>query len=703
MQMQRNERNKQKLSLEIICDMLNRLNLKPIYRTHKDSIDKDFYVPCFKESVELYRAVGFFSLNSLTLSIEGLISFVGKNGKINIICNPDLSKSDVELIDACINIDEDTVVDSLLRSLLGSHVSENELKKLDVVCNMIAEGKLSIKVAYQPLGIFHEKFGIFIDEYKNMIYYNGSLNETTSAFLLNHESITVNCSWRNEEVCQFINDELHYFNNLWEGKEDTVVVIDFPEAVKNQLLSCYKKSVSLDDAIDAYIKSKNGYKKKELYPYQEKAINQFCENGYHHFYEMATGTGKTFTSVKTIKRLEKEYKEKMFVVICVPQIDLQVQWESALREEGYDKIYLFGGTGSSFEKTIAEATIAYYTDDVNIVCVAVYDTFFAKMYIEIQKITPLFVIVDEAHNLTSGNLSILQKLNPQYKLGLSATIQRFGEGESQAISNFFTPGNPFYYGIEDAIKNDFLSKYEYHPIYVRLSEGENDKFQYKSKLLAQELNKKEPDKEIIDKLRRERSLIIKQASGKMDKLRELTEKGYNFVNSVVYCGQGKDDEGSNIIDAATKILYDNGLVVSQFTSKTQNRKRVLYEFEQGYYDTLAAIKCFDEGVDVPKLDKIYIMASDSALRQTVQRRGRVLRKCKESGKTIAYIYDMVVLPAIEAGTYGSEGLLKIELSRAKEYNRLALNKDTNDIQFSELENTYHITITENQDYESQPD
>lgn len=683
--------------------MLDKLIFKPIYRTHKDSIDKDFYIPCYTESVELYRAVGFFSLHSLTLSIDGLIHFVEKHGKINLICNPDLSMTDVKIIDACINIDENTVIESLLRSILGCQITDKEIRKLDVICNMIAERKLEIKVAYQPLGIFHEKFGIFVDENKNMIYFNGSLNETTSAFLLNQESITVNCSWKNEEVCQFIKDELHYFNNLWEGREESVVIIDFPDAVKNQLLKCYKKSESLEEAINAYIISRNGGKKKELYPYQEKAINEFCDNGYQHFYEMATGTGKTFTSVKTIKRLKKEKQEKKFVVVCVPQIDLQVQWEAALREEGYDKIYLFGGSGSSFEKTFAEAKIDYYTDEDDVICVAVYDTFFSKMCTEIHKITPLFIIVDEAHNLTKGNLSALVKLNPQFKLGLSATIQRFSESESEAIVRFFTIGDTFYYGIEDAIDNDFLSKYEYHPIFVRLTEEENEKFQLKSKLLAQELNKKEPDPEVIDKLRRERSLILKQASGKIEKLRELAEGGYNFVNSVVYCGQGKDDEGELIIDSVTRTLYDNGLVVSQFTSKTLNRKRVLYEFEQGYFDTLVAIKCFDEGVDVPKLDKIYIMASDSALRQTVQRRGRVLRKCKESGKTIAYIYDMVVLPAIEAGTYGSDGLLKIELARAKEYNRLALNMDANEMKFNDIEKTYHITINEPQEYESEPD
>ena len=97
------------------------------------------------------------------------------------------------------------------------------------------------------------------------------------------------------------------------------------------------------------------------------------------------------------------------------------------------------------------------------------------------------------------------------------------------------------------------------------------------------------------------------------------------------------------------------------------------------------------------------MASDSALRQTVQRRGRVLRKCKESGKTIAHIYDMVVLPALELGTYGCEGVLRIELSRAREYNRLALNKEENESIFIEIENNYHITIDNVTDYESEPD
>lgn len=683
--------------------MLTKIKYKPIYRTHKDSIDRDFYVPCFCESIRLDRAAGYFSLHSLTLSIDGIIRFIQKKGQINLICSPDLSQSDAELIDACVSLDKEHITRSLLESITNCELSDEELFQLDIVCNMLSEDQLKIKIAYQPLGIFHEKFGIFVDEAGNKVYFNGSLNETKRAFIYNQESIRVNCTWDSDFTANYIEGEEAYFNELWNNQDDSVVVIDFPVAVEKELLNYYKRSETLEVAIDNYIKNHTTKGKKNLYSYQEQAINEFCNNGFHHFYEMATGTGKTFTSIKTIRRLEKESNEKFFVVICVPQIDLQTQWENALREEGFDKIYLLGGNGKSFDQTIAEAKIDFYSEDKNVICVSVYDTFFSKVYTKIQRISPLFLIVDEAHNLTTGNLSTLIELNPKYKLGLSATIQRFSESESEAIAKFFTPGDTFYYGIEDAIENDFLSKYEYHPIYVHLNEEENERFLIKSKLLAQELNKKEPDLEAIDKLRRERSLILKQASNKMEKLRDLLEDDYNFVNSVVYCGQGKDGEGESIIDSVTRILHEKGLVVSQFTSRTEDRKKVLYEFEHGFFDTLAAIKCFDEGVDVPKLDKIYIMASDSALRQTVQRRGRVLRKCKESGKTIAYIYDMVVLPAVEAGTYGAEGLLKIELSRAREYNRLALNKETNEMRFKEIEEKYHITINEINDYDAEPD
>lgn len=683
--------------------MLRKIKYKPVYRTYNNCIEKEFYVPSYYESLRLNRAAGYFSLYSLLLSIDGIIRFIRNKGQINIICSPDLSQSDAELIDACLSLDKEHITKSLIESIVGSLLSEDEIGQMDIICNMLSDGILKIKIAYMPLGIFHEKFGIFIDSDHNMVYFNGSLNETKRALEYNHESIRVDWTWRSAEAKLIIENENAYFESLWNNQVNSVCVIDFPEAVKNELFNRYKRSETLITAIDNYIQGNSSKKgKKNLYNFQEDAITQFFNNNGRHFYEMATGTGKTFTSIKTIERLRGQSEEKLFVVICVPQIDLQSQWERALNDEGFNKVYLFGGNGNDYDRTISEASIAFHTEDKDVVCVSVYDTFFAKVYQKIRNISNFFIIVDEAHNLTQGNINILKQLKPRYRLGLSATIERYHEEESLDIRRFFSEEPPFHFGIEEAIENGFLSKYEYHPIFVHLTEDEQERFALKTRLLAQEIDKEEPDSSYIERLSRERSLILKQASEKIEKLSELADKGYNFVNSVVYCGQGKDSDGDSIIDNVTRVLYNHGLVVSQFTSKTQDRKKVLYEFEHGYYDTLAAIKCFDEGVDVPKLDKLYIMASDSSLRQTVQRRGRVLRKCKESGKTIAYIYDMVVLPAISVGTYGCDSLLSIEFPRAQEYNRLALNKDDNDKIFQELQREYHITNTE-EDYESESD
>ena len=89
-----------------------------------------------------------------------------------------------------------------------------------------------------------------------------------------------------------------------------------------------------------------------------------------------------------------------------------------------------------------------------------------------------------------------------------------------------------------------------------------------------------------------------------------------------------------------------------------------------------AIKCFDQGIDVPKLDKIYILASDSSKRQTIQRRGRVLRKCAETKKKYAQIFDMVVVPPNNAQeAWAVEALVKIELARVLEYGQIAENNE----------------------------
>lgn len=653
---------------------------KQIYRNLFDDFNKEFLIPSYRECDTALRASGFFSLESLVLCSDGIFDLIKKNGELKIICSPLLSPSDVENIKSGKLIDENFIISKLIDEIDGKKFEDDEdtkKYKLDLICNLIASDIIKLKIAFMPNGIYHEKFGIFGDEMGNLVYFNGSFNSTLNGAVNNTESFMVTTSWSGYEFEKEIKNEMKYFNDLWDDKLEKVRSLTFPEVAKNALFEKFKKSDSVDEAVFKLVQKLHGKKSKDLWDFQKKAINQFVDNGFKHFYEMATGTGKTFTSIRTIKKVT-ELKKKCFAVILVPQIDLQNQWKLSLEDDGFEHVYGLGGYNGSLrsEQDFSSAIINYSLNEETVVCVAVYDTFFDKYYSRINGIDGLFIIVDEAHNLTSNYMEKMPK-NPSYRLGLSATIERWSEKETSTIVQYFTEGKPtFYYGIQDAIEAKFLSPYEYHPIFTHMTDEEFSKYRAKTKAIAQAMSAEKPDEDEISRLRTERSLIVKKSTSKIDLLRDLVDSDeYEFKNSVVYCGQGKDGEDS-IIDTVTKILAENDkYVVSQYTSKTEDRIRVLYDFEQGYFDTLIAIKCFDEGVDVPKLDKIYIMASDASRRQTVQRRGRVLRQCKETNKEIAYIYDMMVLPPLGiVDGMGVESLLRNELIRVGEYASLCVNK-----------------------------
>lgn len=677
--------------IDIMINMLPNNTYKQIYRNLFDDFSKEFLIPCYKESTVALRASGFFSLESLILSSEGIFELIKKEGILKIICSPLLSESDVERIKSGAVLTRDEVVENLIKALEpNEELEELKLLKLDLVCNLIASGFIELKIAFMPKGIYHEKFGIFLDSDGNGVYFNGSFNSTKSGAIDNTESFIVMTSWEGNE--KTITQERKYFDDLWNDKVEQVRTLNFPDVVKNALFEKFKTSDTVKDSIFKLVTKLAGKKVKELWGFQKDAIQEFVDNGFAHFYEMATGTGKTFTTIRTIKRVT-EMKGKCFAMILVPQIDLQNQWKNALLDDGYERIYAIGGINSlKSDLDFTEASINYNLNNETVVCVAVYDTFFDKFYSKVSSIDGLFIIVDEAHNLTPNYFQKLPS-NPDYKLGLSATIERWSKTETSNIVRYFTNGKEtFYYGIKDAIASEFLAPYEYHPIFTHISDEEFSKFKAKTKSLAQRINDETPDEEEIQRIRNERSLIVKKATCKLDLLREMIKGKYNFRNSVVYCGMGKDNEDT-IIDSVTRILSeDDKYVVSQYTSKTEDRIQVLYEFENGYFDTLVAIKCFDEGVDVPKLDKIYIMSSDASKRQTVQRRGRVLRQCKETNKKIAYIYDMVVLPPIGVlDGPAVPSLLRNEFIRVAEYASLCENKTVFD-EINDQLNLYGYTL-----------
>jgi len=683
--------------------MFSKLKIKRCYRTKKDDVDKDFFIPILKNASVYNRGTGFFSVDGLAMLAKGIIPYVKRGGIIRIITSVMLDLKNIEILDDAIQKGRDNVIDKINEDIEKALCKSEQELDLDLITNLIAANRLQIRIAYLPDGgIYHEKIGYFEDINGNKIWFLGSNNETYNGIKKNVESLSVMKSWQGD--LEEIDEQKDYFMSLWNGNENGIEVFSFPETSKNKLFSKYRKSESIEDAILKIEEKYADYSinKKYLYKYQSEAIEEFVANKYCHFFEMATGTGKTFTAVKAVERLSKDMGDKsLYVVVAVPQIDLQVQWKKEFEEIGINP-YCFGGkaTSSNWELDFDKSMIDYFSGEKLVVSICIYDTYFSKVYNEIESKRRInkILIVDEAHELSPNQISKLSN-SYRFRLGLSATPQRHNPSETKAIINYFTKSSieTFKYSIDQAIENGFLSKYLYFPLCVHLEDNESEfkKYQYYTARLAFYLNEEERDQKKIQEVCNNRSLIVKKATNKLNKIEELVKDvNYDFTNAVVYCGQGKDLETEEmIIDNVSKILAEKGnYKVSHFTSKTTDRALVLKEFENGYYDTLIAIKCFDQGVDVPKLDKIYIMASDTLERQTIQRRGRVLRKCKETGKQIAYIFDMITLPPV--GIYneiGTAALVSKELNRAREYGRLAENYEDVMKVIYDLSEIYGIT------------
>ena len=80
--------------------------------------------------------------------------------------------------------------------------------------------------------------------------------------------------------------------------------------------------------------------------------------------------------------------------------------------------------------------------------------------------------------------------------------------------------------------------------------------------------------------------------------------------------------------------------------------------------------CLDEGVDIPRAERAVLMSSSTNPKQYIQRRGRLLRRHKD--KEVAYIYDMIVIPAGPAGK-DDQAIVKKEFERYVEFAGLAKN------------------------------
>lgn len=627
------------------------------YRSNQDQLYKDFYLPCLMESVQYDRAAGYFSSHSLRLLARGLEYFLFNEGKIRIVANPVLSHEDIEAIEKGYKAKSDIIEQSLLKQIeLTAETIEDDT--LNVLAWLIYNEQLEIKIAStNNHSIYHEKFGIFTDNEGNSIAFSGSANETAGGMVSNFEKIDVYYTENDQVRIQDAKDD---FEMLWDNQTDGLTVIDIPESVTKKLLEKRKDMPRQEGAI-THIEPRE---------YQQKAITRLKDNNWLGILEMATGTGKTITSLLAAHEYKKINK-RMFLVIYAPFTHLVDQWKIECEKFGFNYITLCYGSKNSWLPELEDEIRNYNIGLIDThVVITTYKTAATPHFNEqIRKISHHpFLIADECHYIGSRAFRKLQFNNYTARVGLSATPDRWWDESGTAFLKRIFDEVVYTYSLEEAIENGKLTPYTYHPYIVPLTEEELNEYKKITRQIIRLYNKEDENHDMIERLNRKRALIIAKSEGKIPMLLSLLreKKPDDIHHTLVYCAEKQ-------VSILTRALSELGLRVHKFDSTVNNneRKKVLQAFSDGDIQVLVAIKCLDEGVDVPNTRVAYFLASTSNPREFVQRRGRILRKAK--GKTIAEIHDFIVLAeGMDDDTFTM--IAKKELPRFAEFSSAALNQ-----------------------------
>lgn len=652
------------------------------------------------------RATGYFSSSVFAVARQEVGEFFSRGGVLEVVCSPVLSGSDVAAITSGLYQPERWFGVPLARVLSRTHYGW----AADLLSWAIACGQMHLKVAVlsspSSHAVYHEKFGLLIRADGSSDGFEGSANESENGYVSNYERLRILSSERpaDRPELRLLLDE---FDLLWSNQTPGLDVMGIHEALRQGLVH----PRSADDmqptevpkdvlTVRAEPEILRWPSRLQLRPHQKQAVDAWFRANGRGIFEMATGTGKTITAFGALCRLRELTAGPLVVVIVAPFLTLVDQWRGVAREFGLDPVNC-SGDSSAWQPLLHAGIFLINTAQRNVLSIVTTNATFAgeRFQDALNRIEARTVVVaDEVHNLGAVHLREALPDRVSLRLGLSATPKRWMDEEgTRAVEEYFGPA-VLQFGLEDALRTDppLLTPYTYYPVIVQLEEDEADEYLRLTRLLAR--YSRDPEAEALSPealaLLLKRARLIGSARRKIpalvDAIRPYRDSRFNLV----YCGDGRSDmeisgrsqsiesEAPLIrqVDAVARVLgRELRMHVARFTAETESadRLRLLDDFERGQLQALVAIRCLDEGVDIPATRRAFILASSTNPRQFVQRRGRVLRRA--DGKDRAEIYDFLVAPP--AGAFPEDSsefdvirnLLRRELGRVVEFARLALN------------------------------
>ena len=388
---------------------------------------------------------------------------------------------------------------------------------------------------------------------------------------------------------------------------------------RNIVLFFHNAGIPLADKARLYAKVETNLT-KQVVPreHQQLALNAWIKADKIGVVSLPTGAGKTFLAVLAIQKTQRP------TLIIVPTIDLLLQWQTVLRSHFAMPI---GGLGGGMH-------------DLKEITVSTYDS--ATLFIESIGNKFGLLIFDECHHLPAPQYQkiALASIAP-FRLGLSATVQR-SDGKEDVIYQLV--GNMVYEGYIHQMAQDVLAPYNVVNIQVPLTDEEHTEYQTARQIYVNFIRKNSiamgsPTgwQEFVYK-------SVKSADGrnamiayqKQKKLAQGAEgKLIEIWRLLSYHSRDRVIIFTNDNDLAYRIGCEFILPVLTHKTKTKERKRFLEAFREGDLRVLVTSKVLNEGVDVPEANVGIVVSGSGAVREHVQRLGRILRH-KPEKKAILY-------------------------------------------------------------------
>jgi superfamily II DNA or RNA helicase len=677
------------------------IELKKVYDTRNNNDDPvtNFYVPALCETVVYDRGTGYFSSTVLSLAARGIAGLIRNGGRMRILTSPELTAEDSnKLKDFYSEEDAASFVENKLSVAMHDFDQVTNLlvrDHLGALAWMLSEGMLEIRITIprDPEsigGMLHFKLGVMTDKNGDRISFSGSNNESVGGWVRNIEQIKVFKSW---EIGQddYLRQDQMLFDRYWNSSEtlDTLT-ISLPEAIKAKLIRFAPSDVNELNEILKRIDwpTDLDLSRRRLREYQENALDAWRAKNFRGVLEMATGTGKTLTASKCIDEILGRNGTSM-VLVVVPLIFLASQWAKELQH--LNPMMVNGGTDWRSNLRSARSDLRLGLRD-HVVMIAVQNTASTNEFVELSEkllatVDNTLIVVDEVHGVGAEQFSNLMVESYKCRLGLSATPNRwFDDDGTERIMDYFG-GVIYTFGIHEALNwidpltgLTPLCPYNYYPSFVELTDEESEKYSELSDQIKKAAGSGESvrDNRYLKNLVMRRALITKKAKNKIEELRRILDVPEDNSGTLVYCSDGEQ------LEEAAEVLNDFGITYRRFSGEEgayprkeygnrSERDLIMQDFESGAVDVLLAMKCLDEGVDIPSAKRGVILASSTNPREFIQRRGRLLRRAP--GKVRSDIFDVLVLPMNSArGDSAEMNMLTRELKRVEEFAQDALNE-----------------------------